>query len=209
MEGAGPMQGEPKNCGIYLSGSDPVAVDSVAATMMGFNWEKLPVISKAFSLNELQITQRWMDEHIKLLSGNTIEYENDFVDHNLHNISWWISKHNGYAIREAIDMLDIEIGLSANDNSNGLSKQAKNKRLKKTKYVKQPLFLRAFIYFIYRYIFKLGFIEGKEGFLWHFYQGWWYRTLVDTKILEIKYNCGHDKEKIKSYLLNEYEINID
>jgi hypothetical protein len=56
MEGAGPMQGTPKKCGIYISGSDPVAVDAVAATMMGFDWEKLPVIREAFDLQVLPIT---------------------------------------------------------------------------------------------------------------------------------------------------------
>jgi len=31
--------------------------------------------------------------------------------------------------------------------------------------------------------------------MWHFFQGWWYRTLVDAKIWEIKKACGTDKEK--------------
>lgn len=56
MEGAGPMQGEPKICGIYIGGSDPVAVDAVAATMMGFDWEKLSVIREAFKITDLPIT---------------------------------------------------------------------------------------------------------------------------------------------------------
>jgi uncharacterized protein (DUF362 family) len=57
MEGAGPIQGSPKKCGIYVGGSDPVAVDAVAATMMGFDWEKVPVIREAFYLQELPITK--------------------------------------------------------------------------------------------------------------------------------------------------------
>ncbi|GHV04224.1 hypothetical protein FACS189416_2090 [Bacteroidia bacterium] len=50
MEGSGPMQGDPKDCGIFISGADPVSVDAVAATVMGFDWEKLPVIREAFYL---------------------------------------------------------------------------------------------------------------------------------------------------------------
>lgn len=57
MEGSGPMQGNPKKCGIFISGDDPVAVDAVAATMMGFDWQKIPVIREAFTLNELPVTQ--------------------------------------------------------------------------------------------------------------------------------------------------------
>lgn len=154
--------------------------------------------------------QRWMDEHIVLLEGSSVEFENDFVDHNLNNLTWWTAKHNGYAIREAIDLLDIEFNLLNNKNTIAkLSPQADSKRQKKYKYAKQPLFLRSFLYFIYRFIFKLGFLDGKEGFLWHFLQGWWYRTLVDAKIFEIKRNCGSDKNMIKEYLKFEYNININ
>jgi uncharacterized protein (DUF362 family) len=56
MEGSGPMQGDPKECGVFISGEDPASVDAVAATMMGFNWEKLPVVRKAFNLKELPIS---------------------------------------------------------------------------------------------------------------------------------------------------------
>ena len=48
MEGAGPMQGDPKTCGVYISGEDPASVDAVAATLMGFDWKRLPVIREAF-----------------------------------------------------------------------------------------------------------------------------------------------------------------
>ncbi|GIW68005.1 MAG: glycosyl transferase [Candidatus Parcubacteria bacterium] len=164
---------------------------------------------RLFKYKKAICEQRWMDEHIVLLEGSSVEFENDFVDHNLNNLNWWTSKHNGYAIREAIDLLDIELGLIENKNVNvKLSPQAETKRRRKYKYAKQPLFVRSFLYFLYRYVFKLGFLEGKEGFLWHFLQGWWYRTLVDAIIFEIKMKCGNDKEKIKNYILKEYGIDV-
>lgn len=164
---------------------------------------------RLFRYKKAVCERRWMDEHIQLMEGTSIEFENDFVDHNLNNLTWWTAKHNGYAIREAIDLLDIEMGLIENKNANvKLSPQAESKRQKKYRYAKQPLFVRSFLYFIYRYFFKLGFLEGKEGFLWHFLQGWWYRTLVDAKIFEIKRACGNDKEKIRVYLLKEYGIEL-
>ena len=153
--------------------------------------------------------QRWMDEHIQLSEGKSIEFENDFVDHNLNNLSWFINKHNGYAIREAIDLLDIELGLMNQPTADvHLNEQAAAKRNKKFRYAKQPLFWRSFAYFVYRYFFKLGLLEGIEGFMWHFFQGWWYRTLVDAKIWEIKKACGTDKEKIKEYIKQHYSIEL-
>lgn len=153
--------------------------------------------------------ERWMDEHIELTSGKTIEFEHDFVDHNLNSLGWWIQKHNGYSVREAIDLINLEVPIVQNSSSIGLlSAQAKLKREKKLKYARMPLFWRAFLYFLYRYIIKLGFLDGKVGFLWHFLQGWWYRTLVDAKIYEIKKYCGNDPQKIKDFISSKYKIKL-
>lgn len=155
--------------------------------------------------------ERWMDEHIVLTKGKTMQFENYFVDHNLNSLGWWIQKHNGYSIREAIDLLDVEynfIEKSAQMQKVQLSKDAQDKRNKKKKYATLPLFWRALVYFIYRYFFKVGFLQGKEGFLWHFLQGYWYRTLVDAKIYEIKKACGTDSEKMKNYIKEYYDIQL-
>lgn len=166
---------------------------------------------RLFRFKKAVCEKRWMDEHIQILEGRTVEFDHAFADDNLNNLSWWTQKHIGYAIREAIDLLDIELGLlnpSGHQDVSKLSEQAASKRQKKLKYSKQPLFWRSFAYFLYRYVFKLGFLEGKEGFLWHFLQGWWYRTLVDAKIFEIKKACGNDPEKIKAYIFANYQIKL-
>ena len=155
--------------------------------------------------------QRLMDEHIQLLEGDCIEFEHDFCDENLNNISWFCHKHVDYAIREAVDLLDIELdltGAAVSDDGKRISPQAEAKRRKKHIYAKKPLFWRSFAYFIYRYIVKRGFLDGTEGFLFAFIQGWWYRTLVDAKVFEVKKACGNDKEKIKLYLKRNYQIEL-
>lgn len=154
---------------------------------------------------------RMMDEHIQLNEGEAIELKNEFVDDNLNNLSWWTQKHIGYAIREAVDLLDMEYDLTGsakNDEIIKLNSQAIKKRKRKHSYSKKPLFWRSFAYFIYRYFFKLGFLEGKEGFLWHFLQGWWYRTLVDAKVYEIKRKSEGKPERIRAILKDEYNIHI-
>ena len=172
----------------------------------GMNQVKL---LRLFQNGKAKSEVRQMDEHIQVIEGRTIEFKNEFADDNLNNLSWWTQKHIGYAIREAADLLDIEYGLtntSTSDESKQISEQAHKKRMLKHKYARKPLFWSSFAYFIYRYFFKLGFLEGKEGFLWHFLQGWWYRTLVDAKVFEIKKACGNDKEKIIAYLKEHYNI---
>ena len=50
----------------------------------------------------------WMDEHIKLSSGTTAQLQHDIVDHTLKYLTWLTQKHNNYAIREVIDLLNIQ-----------------------------------------------------------------------------------------------------
>lgn len=172
----------------------------------GMNQVKL---LRLFQNGKAKSEVRQMDEHIQVVEGRTIEFKNEFADDNLNNLSWWTQKHIGYAIREAADLLDIEFGLTntgSTDENKQISEQAHKKRKLKHKYAKKPLFWRSFAYFIYRYFFKFGFLEGKEGFLWHFLQGWWYRTLVDAKVFEIKKACGNDREKIIAHLKEHYNI---
>lgn len=167
------------------------------------------MILRMFRTGKAVCEQRIMDEHIELLEGENITFEHDFVDENLNNLSWWAQKHVGYAVREAAELLDIEYNITGNDSGERhLSEKTLQKRKLKLKYAKKPLFWRSFAYFIYRYLFKLGFLEGKEGFLWSFMQGWWYRTLVDAKVFEIKKACGNDKEKIIAYLKEHYNITL-
>ena len=166
---------------------------------------------RLFRYGKAKSEVRLMDEHIQLLEGESVEFEHEFADDNLNNLSWWTNKHVGYAIREAVDLLDMEYDLTGSANADSqikINKHAKSKRMLKHKYAKQPLFWRSFAYFCYRYFFKLGFLDGKKGFLWHFLQGWWYRTLVDAKVFEIKKACGDNREKIIQHLKEVYHVEL-
>jgi hypothetical protein len=149
-----------------------------------------------------------MDEHIRLFDGKAITIEDgNQVDANLNDLTWWTEKHNGYATREMADMLMMEYGLDAKAEEvvpKFFGTEEQRKRWLKLKYVKSPLFVRPFANFFIRYILKAGFLDGKEGFLWHILQGFWYRMLVDAKVYEIKKQFGFDKEKVKSYIKEKY-----
>lgn len=159
-----------------------------------------------------RIEQRWMDEHIVLPPDiNTMIAKEHLVDDNLKGITFWINKHNSYASREMVDLLNHKYSLLDKDESltSGNDPQAKWKRLLKDKiYSRLPIGFRAAAYFFYRYIIRLGFLDGSKGFLWHFMQGFWYRLLVDIKIMEIEEYCAGDVEKIKLVLREKYGINL-
>ena len=155
--------------------------------------------------------QRIMDEHIKVLEGKTVNFEHDIIDENLNNLTWWTNKHNHYASKEAFELLN-NIYQIENHNELVLPKlfgsQSERKRWLKYRYAKLPLFSRPFIYFIYRYFIRLGFLDGKQGLIWHFLQGFWYRFLVDAKIYDIYRKAGKDKEAIKKCLREDYGIDV-
>ncbi|MBK9983478.1 MAG: glycosyltransferase family 2 protein [Saprospiraceae bacterium] len=152
---------------------------------------------------------RWMDEHIVLSHGNTIELEHDFIDENLNNLTWWTDKHNHYSTREAFDLLNTKYGFQKNQSKEYslANKQNQQKRwLKQNFYGRLPLFLRAWLYFNYRYIFQLGFLDGRKGLVWHFLQGFWYRFLVDSKILQIEWLAKKEKKSVKQILEENYGL---
>jgi hypothetical protein len=147
-----------------------------------------------------------MDEHI-IASGPAAEFVGEIIDDNRNSLSWWTEKHNAYASREVVDLLSLEYGFAQADSvaNVGQRSQASVKRwMKENVYARLPTGFRAFAYFLYRYIVRLGFLDGKEGAAFHVLQGFWYRYLVDMKLHEVKSfmkKTGADpKDAIRSVL---------
>lgn len=143
---------------------------------------------RLFRYGHGEIENRWMDEHIKV-QGKTVVLNGELIDDNLNSLTWWTDKHNKYASREAVDLLNLEYGFMQVDSvaSARVGSQAGFKRWIKEKiYSRLPTGFRALAYFLYRYVFRFGFMDGKEGTIFHFLQGFWYRYLVDCKVFEVK-----------------------
>jgi hypothetical protein len=47
---------------------------------------------------------------------------------------------------------------------------------------------------VYRYVFRLGFLDGKQGFVFHFMQALWYRLLVDINRDELAAGLADPEE---------------
>lgn len=132
--------------------------------------------------------QRWMDEHV-VVAGSVARSGLVISDINLNPVTWWTDKHNGYASREAIDLLNRKYAFGATDDlrTGHASPQARRRRfLKEQVYGRIPKGARALLYFFYRYILRLGFLDGTAGWYFTVLQGFWYRTLVDAKVMDIE-----------------------
>lgn len=128
-----------------------------------------------------------MDEHLIITDGDVTTFKNDFSDDNSKSLEWWINKHNWYSNKEVLDQqmkVDAANGRESVEETS-TSMQAKIKRFVKNHgYYSLPKFFRAHLYFIYRYYFRFGFLDGTEGKIYTFLQAYWYRFLVDAKMYE-------------------------
>ena len=132
-------------------------------------------------------TDRMMGEHVELSEGTAENLKNPCLHYDCKSLSVWINKHNWYSNREVIDYFERRQGECQN-NENYYKTASKSASLRDRLYYKLPYFLRAHLYFIYRYYFKLGFLDGRPGRAYCFLQAYWYRFLVDAKIIENKLN---------------------
>jgi len=127
-----------------------------------------------------------INEHVKV-EGKIGQLKNDFVDHNLKGITNWVEKHNHYASFEAQEFLRFKSNKDLFKNIKFLSGQSGKKQWLRYKiWNNLPSIIRPSIYFIYRYFVRFGFLDGKEGLIYHFLQGFWLWFLVDVKYLEMK-----------------------
>ena len=126
-----------------------------------------------------RLEDRAMDEHA-LVAGKVIDFDGAFYDDNLNTFEWWQEKHRGYAKREAVDAISLF------NNPERLKNPSATDR-KKIKYYRWPPYIRAFAYFFLRYVVKRGFLDGRAGWRWHFWQGLWYRWIVDIEIGKMKH----------------------
>ncbi|HLH08204.1 MAG TPA: DUF362 domain-containing protein [Terriglobales bacterium] len=67
-QGEGPLEPDPKLCGVMLGGFSPVAIDTVAAGLMGFDYRNIPTISQAYLVQEMPLTTFW-PQHIGIQSN--------------------------------------------------------------------------------------------------------------------------------------------
>ena len=131
-----------------------------------------------------RIEDRHMDEHTILSEGISVSAKNRFIHYDFKDMTQWIDKLNWYATREAQDYFDFKEGKSAKISSKDDKSISKLRGKKFGIYYKFPMFFRCWLVFIYYFIFGLGFLDGKKGFIYHWMYHRWYRTLVDAKILE-------------------------
>lgn len=154
------------------------------------------LLLRIFRTGKAMCEQKIMDEHMILSDGTTVEFSHDLMDDNQKDLEWWTAKHNWYSDREVLDhqmTLRHQMEESLEQGQKSSAQAVLKRRIKNFGYYRLPKFWRAHLYFVYRYYFKLGFLDGPEGKIFHFLQAYWYRFLVDAKM----YQCEKDGVEMK------------
>jgi len=124
---------------------------------------------------------RKYDQHFRC-DGQTAEIDAAMIDDVRMSLSEWTSRHNRWADAEADELLNpSDTGVIAGQLAGD---PVQRKRALRGAYNRAPLFLRAFGLFFYRYVLRLGFLDGMPGLIFFVLQTFWFRFLVDAKIYE-------------------------
>ena len=138
---------------------------------------------RLFRRGKGMVENRLYDQHfictgpVKILNGS-------MLDHQEMSLSEWTARHNKWSDFEVQEICGAATNAPGKLKGEMGGNIIERKRFQKETYYKLPLFFRSFSYFIYRYFFKLGVLDGAEGMIYHILQGFWFRFLVDAKIYE-------------------------
>lgn len=128
---------------------------------------------------------RLYDQHF-LVDGRVSSLQHDYIDVLTADLTTWTMRHARWAALEAREALKSATTPGQVRPTIFGSPIERRRWLRNGPYYHAPLFVRAFLYWSYRYFFRGGFLDGAEGLIFHFLQGFWYRFLVDAKIWELR-----------------------
>ena len=120
------------------------------------------------------------DQHFKskLKSKNI---SGKLYDLNIKNLTEWIASHNRWSTLEKKDKRN---NLKSSVQPKLFGNSIERLRFFKFVYYLFPSLIRPFLLFLYKYFILLGFLDGKIGFYYCFFNSLWFRILIDAKKYE-------------------------
>ena len=124
---------------------------------------------------------RRYDQHFRC-EGPTERIDAPMIDDVRMSLSEWTIRHNRWS--------DAEVNEMVNPSASGViagkfgGNPIEQKRALRGGYNRAPLFLRALGLFFYRYVLRLGFLDGMPGLIFFVLQTFWFRFLIDAKVYE-------------------------
>ncbi len=183
---------------LLRSGNAPEGVDGYYVTRRQIfrgRWIKHGGYYPKRLLKLVRHQSAWCDENELLdsrfyVEGRTALLHHDLIEDNRKedDISFWTAKHIRYAELQAQEEVLRREGPARWNARPSLfgNPDQRSLWLRRLWYRHMPLYVRPWLYYFYRYFLRLGFLDGKQGFIFHFLQALWFRLLVDIKIAELR-----------------------
>jgi len=135
--------------------------------------------------------ERLYDQHFTN-EGKVIRMSGDLIDVISTSLESWTLRHVRWAGLEVQQQMRQASPTGINNNLTGTVIE-RRRWLKSNVFGRLPLFFRVFAYFFYRYILRFGFLDGVEGLVFHFLQGFWFRFYIDARLWEAQHVDGKTK----------------
>jgi glycosyltransferase involved in cell wall biosynthesis len=126
--------------------------------------------------------ERKYDQHFYLCEGSTGQLQGYMIDDIRMPLSEWTARHNRWSDAEVLEQSAARGGARIRPRFWG--NPVERKRFLRGLYNDAPLFVRPIALFFYRYFLRLGFLDGREGFIFWTLQTFWFRFLIDAKLFE-------------------------
>lgn len=122
---------------------------------------------------------RKYDQHF-YVAGASAKLRAPMIDDIRLSLGEWTARHNRWADAEVEEILSPSADAIGATGDTPVAA----KRAQRGWYNRAPLFLRAFLLFFYRYVLRLGFLDGRWGLIFYVLQTFWFRFLIDAKLVE-------------------------
>jgi glycosyltransferase involved in cell wall biosynthesis len=126
---------------------------------------------------------RLYDQHF-VVDGAVQKLAGDLIDVLTTNLVTFSQRHVRWAALEATEQEVAAEGAGRLRGKLTSGNPILVRRRFREAYDRMPILVRPVLYFLYRYVVRWGFLDGREGLVFHVLQGFWYRFLVDAMILE-------------------------
>ncbi len=124
---------------------------------------------------------RLYDQHF-FVQGPTRRLKYPMIDDHQNSLTEWVARHNRWTDAVVDELLGKQMKSEIRGRFGG--NPVERKRALRRAYYRLPMFVRPFLLFFYRYVIRLGFLDGKEGLIFFVLQTLWFRFLVDAKLFQ-------------------------
>jgi glycosyltransferase involved in cell wall biosynthesis len=128
---------------------------------------------------------RLYDQHF-ILDGPTSRLSGLLHDLQLISVERWTASHNRWSTAVALEYCSQRSAIAADtlEARLGGDPRMRKRWLKENLYGRAPLLARALAVFLYGYVLRFGFLDGRIGLIYHVLHAFWFRFLIDSKIIE-------------------------